>query len=275
MTPKCAPTCTALWETALSPLPAWRRWRCHGHGRAGPVAGRARSRRRSTLGILPLTQVLATSCARRLSPMACHILIVEYVGTGSLVLNMADLERPAGTRPRRLWSPPPSRSPSSPSGAAPPSFSAISPRPCSTPAASPNRPSASRRPGSSSAVMLFSFAVRSIYMESCGMFVRGGVYVVVRDSMGPFMAKLSVSALVVDYILTGPISSVSAGQYLGRLMNEMQRDGPLRLPRRPQQLRRRSSASSSPSTSGGRTSRAFTNPAARRCASCRSPPSWW
>ena len=50
------------------------------------------------------------------------------------------------------------------------------------------------------AVMLFSFAVRSIYMESCSMFVRGGVYVVVRDSIGPNMAKLSVSALVVDYI---------------------------------------------------------------------------
>src|SRR5438034_1855970 len=33
------------------------------------------------------------------------------------------------------------------------------------------------------AVMLFSFAVRSVYMESCGMFVRGGVYVVVRDSI--------------------------------------------------------------------------------------------
>jgi amino acid transporter len=71
------------------------------------------------------------------------------------------------------------------------------------------------------AVMFFSFAVRSIYMESCGMFVRGGVYVVVRDSIGPTMAKLSVSALVVDYILTGPISAVSAGQYLGHLFNEI------------------------------------------------------
>jgi amino acid transporter len=70
-------------------------------------------------------------------------------------------------------------------------------------------------------VMLFSFAVRSVYMESCGMFVRGGVYVVVRDSMGPAMAKLSVSALVFDYILTGPISVVSAGQYLGALLNEI------------------------------------------------------
>src|SRR5215218_10399462 len=64
------------------------------------------------------------------------------------------------------------------------------------------------------AVMFFSFAVRSIYMESCSMFIRGGVYIVVKDSIGPTMAKLSVSSLVVDYVLTGPISSVSAGQYL-------------------------------------------------------------
>ena len=69
-------------------------------------------------------------------------------------------------------------------------------------------------------VMLFSFAVRSVYMESSSMFVRGGVYVVVRDAMGSFVARLSVSALLFDYILTGPISSVSAGQYLGRLVNE-------------------------------------------------------
>jgi amino acid transporter len=70
-------------------------------------------------------------------------------------------------------------------------------------------------------VMIFSFAVRSVYMESCGMFVRGGVYVVVLDSMGPVAAKASVSALVFDYILTGPISAVSAGQYLGNLVNEL------------------------------------------------------
>jgi amino acid transporter len=70
-------------------------------------------------------------------------------------------------------------------------------------------------------VMLFSFAVRSVYLESCSMFVRGGVYVVVRDAMGHFMARLSVSALIFDYILTGPISVVSAGQYLGHLINEI------------------------------------------------------
>ena len=70
-------------------------------------------------------------------------------------------------------------------------------------------------------VMVFSFAVRSVYMESCGMFVRGGVYVVVKDSMGPAMARFSVSAIVFDYILTGPISCVSAGLYLAYLINEM------------------------------------------------------
>jgi amino acid transporter len=69
-------------------------------------------------------------------------------------------------------------------------------------------------------VMLFSFAVRAVYIESSSMFVRGGVYVVVRDAMGSMVARLSVSALLFDYVLTGPISGVSAGQYLGRLLNE-------------------------------------------------------
>jgi amino acid transporter/nucleotide-binding universal stress UspA family protein len=64
------------------------------------------------------------------------------------------------------------------------------------------------------AVMLFSYCVRSIYIESCSLFVRGGVYRVVKEAMGGFLAKLSVSALMFDYILTGPISGVSAGQYI-------------------------------------------------------------
>ena len=63
-------------------------------------------------------------------------------------------------------------------------------------------------------VMLFSYAVRAIYVESCAMFTRGGVYRVVKEAMGGTLAKLSVSALMFDYILTGPISGVSAGQYI-------------------------------------------------------------
>jgi amino acid transporter len=64
------------------------------------------------------------------------------------------------------------------------------------------------------AVMLFSYAVRNVYMESCSLFVRGGVYRVVKEALGGFLAKLSVSALMFDYVLTGPTSGVSAGQYI-------------------------------------------------------------
>src|SRR4051812_26657524 len=69
-------------------------------------------------------------------------------------------------------------------------------------------------------IMLFSYAVRAVYIESCSMFVRGGVYRVVREAMGSTYAKFSVSALMFDYVLTGPISGVSAGLYLAGLINK-------------------------------------------------------
>ena len=72
-------------------------------------------------------------------------------------------------------------------------------------------------------VMLFSFAVRAVYVESCSMFTRGGVYRIVKEALGGTFAKLSVSALMFDYILTGPISGVSAGQYIVGLLNELLR----------------------------------------------------
>ncbi len=69
------------------------------------------------------------------------------------------------------------------------------------------------------AVILFASAVRAVYVESCTMFVRGGVYRVVKEAMGGKLAKLAVSALIFDYILTGPISGVAAGQYIAGLIN--------------------------------------------------------
>ncbi len=68
--------------------------------------------------------------------------------------------------------------------------------------------------------MLFSYAVRAVYVESCSMFVRGGVYRVVREALGGNLANISVSALMFDYVLTGPISGVSAGLYLAGMINE-------------------------------------------------------
>jgi amino acid transporter len=70
-------------------------------------------------------------------------------------------------------------------------------------------------------VMLFSYAVRAVYVESCTMFTRGGVYKVVKGAIGGNLAKLSVSALMFDYVLTGPISAVSAGQYIVGLLIDM------------------------------------------------------
>jgi amino acid transporter len=72
-------------------------------------------------------------------------------------------------------------------------------------------------------VMLFSLAMNRVYVESCSLFVRGGVYRVVKEALGGFLGKLAVSALMFDYILTGPISSVSAGQYIMGLLLETAR----------------------------------------------------
>jgi amino acid transporter len=69
------------------------------------------------------------------------------------------------------------------------------------------------------AVMLFSACVLAIYVEGSSLFVRGGVYKIVKEAMGGKLAKISVSALMFDYVLTGAISSVSAGQYLAGLLN--------------------------------------------------------
>ena len=70
------------------------------------------------------------------------------------------------------------------------------------------------------AVMVFSYAVRALYIESSAMFVRGGVYRVVKQALGGTLAKLSVSALLFDYVLTGPISSVAAGQYFAGFLTD-------------------------------------------------------
>ncbi|HZU23735.1 MAG TPA: APC family permease [Terriglobales bacterium] len=71
------------------------------------------------------------------------------------------------------------------------------------------------------AVMLFSYAVRALYIESSAMFVRGGVYRVVKEAMGGTLAKFSVSALLFDYILTAPISAVAAGMYLAGFFKDV------------------------------------------------------
>jgi amino acid transporter len=70
-------------------------------------------------------------------------------------------------------------------------------------------------------VVVFAYAVRAVYVESCSMFTRGGVYRIVKEALGSTFAKVSVSALMFDYVLTGPISGVSAGHYIVGMLNDL------------------------------------------------------
>src|SRR5258708_19570368 len=54
-------------------------------------------------------------------------------------------------------------------------------------------------------VMLFSYAVRAVYVESCTMFTPGGVYQVVKQPLCGSLPKLPVIALMFHYILPCPI----------------------------------------------------------------------
>ena len=122
-------------------------------------------------------------------------------------------------------------------------------------------------------IMLFSYAVRAIYVESCSMFVRGGVYRVVKEALGGNLAKFSVSALMFDYVLTGPISGVSAGQYLVGVINELFAYAHL-------SIHLNVNATAAALAIGitlcfwWQNVKASLNPAAKPCASCNSPPSW-
>lgn len=70
------------------------------------------------------------------------------------------------------------------------------------------------------AIMIFSLALRMVFAESCTLFVRGGVYRTVKAALGKQTAKVAVSAILFDYILTGPISAVSAAHYLAKFLNQ-------------------------------------------------------
>jgi amino acid transporter len=70
------------------------------------------------------------------------------------------------------------------------------------------------------AMLCFSYAVRAVYIEASIMFVRGGVYQLVRTALGNTLAKSSVSVLIFNYALAGPISGVAGAHYLIGFLNE-------------------------------------------------------
>jgi hypothetical protein len=56
-------------------------------------------------------------------------------------------------------------------------------------------------------VMLFSYAVRAVYIESCTMFTRGGVYRVVKEAMGGSQKLLAIPT---SYAYHNPKAMLSA-----------------------------------------------------------------
>src|ERR1700692_5055281 len=52
-------------------------------------------------------------------------------------------------------------------------------------------------------IMLFSFAVRAVYVESCSMFTRGGVYRAVKSALAGTLAGFGGPALMFGSVLTG------------------------------------------------------------------------
>lgn len=71
------------------------------------------------------------------------------------------------------------------------------------------------------AIMIFAGPLLLMYMEACTMFTRGGIFPVVKAGLGENAAKLATAAILFDFILTGPISGISAGQYIAGLINSV------------------------------------------------------
>jgi magnesium transporter len=64
------------------------------------------------------------------------------------------------------------------------------------------------------AAVVFSVALRSMDIEARALFVPGGLYGSVRDTLGRTPAKIGVSALLVERLMLGPLAAIVAGHYL-------------------------------------------------------------
>jgi magnesium transporter len=64
------------------------------------------------------------------------------------------------------------------------------------------------------AAVLLSVALRSIDIEARALFVPGGLYGSVRDTLGRGPAKAAVSALLVEHLMLGPLAAIVGGHYI-------------------------------------------------------------
>ena len=63
------------------------------------------------------------------------------------------------------------------------------------------------------AAVVLSMFLRSADLEARALFIPGGLYGSVRDTLGPQPAKFAASALLVDRLTLGPLTAVVAGHY--------------------------------------------------------------
>lgn len=71
------------------------------------------------------------------------------------------------------------------------------------------------------AIMIFAGPILLMYIEACSMFTRGGIFPVVKAGLGENAAKAATAAILFDFLLTGPISGISAGQYIVGFLNSV------------------------------------------------------
>ena len=64
------------------------------------------------------------------------------------------------------------------------------------------------------AIVLLSVVVRAADLEARALFVRGGLYGSVRETLGDRPAAIAVSALLADRLMLGALAAVVAGHYV-------------------------------------------------------------
>jgi magnesium transporter len=67
------------------------------------------------------------------------------------------------------------------------------------------------------AAVLLGGALRAVDLESCALFLPGGLYGAVREAFGKRTAKLAASALLVEHLVLGALAASVAGHYVAAI----------------------------------------------------------
>src|SRR5437762_1305416 len=67
------------------------------------------------------------------------------------------------------------------------------------------------------AAVLLGGALRAVDLESCALFLPGGLYGAVREAFGNQTAKVAASALLVEQLLLGALAASAAGHYVAAI----------------------------------------------------------